>query len=503
MQPQHLELWQKLEALDLDGDASLSFSKRLARDNGWTHGFALRVVGEYKKFLFLAATCGHPVTPSDEVDQAWHLHLVYTRSYWDELCGEILGFPLHHGPTKGGRSEGAKFENWYEKTRASYCAAFGEEAPRDVWPDAAIRFGEATSFRRVNLKRVWVVRKPFAGAIILPSFVRSFANRKSAFKLAPLLLLLVLAGCTAPTTFNPLDFNGAQFLILFWSLCAVLLPVSLKVRARLAGPHDDQFPPTPSPSAVARLADAGAGVSVSNGIGAVHSALAALAHADQVRFDGDHVFQVGSAPPTKAWERSVWSAIGPGGSSLSALRQKMLDPNNEALQQLDATLERDGLLLSRARRKWLNAIPLWTALCLGAFGWVKVFVGWSRDKPVGILCLSLLVVGYVTLIIWADSAWATGRGQRLLNKLRQTTARGAQNQVTVKPQTVALAVALWGVSELSAFGMSDAQRFLAPPPPPATSSGGDGGSGGGDGGSGDGGGGCGGGGCGGCGGCGG
>jgi len=48
-------LWQKLEALDLDGDAALSFSKRLARDNGWTHPFALRVVDEYKKFLFLAA----------------------------------------------------------------------------------------------------------------------------------------------------------------------------------------------------------------------------------------------------------------------------------------------------------------------------------------------------------------------------------------------------------------------------------------------------------------
>ena len=92
------ELWAKLEALDLDGGAALTVSKRLARDNGWTSAFAQRVVLEYKRFVYLAATCGHPVTPSDEVDQAWHLHLVYTRSYCDELCGQVLGFALHHGP---------------------------------------------------------------------------------------------------------------------------------------------------------------------------------------------------------------------------------------------------------------------------------------------------------------------------------------------------------------------------------------------------------------------
>ncbi|MEK6230809.1 MAG: hypothetical protein N2A42_03075 [Luteolibacter sp.] len=33
---------------------------------------------EYKRFVALAMLAGHPVTPSEEVDQAWHLHLVYT-----------------------------------------------------------------------------------------------------------------------------------------------------------------------------------------------------------------------------------------------------------------------------------------------------------------------------------------------------------------------------------------------------------------------------------------
>src|SRR4051794_29247128 len=69
------------------------FSARLAREQGWTRAQAERVVREYLRFVYLAATAGHPVTPSKMVDEAWHLHLTYTRGYWDELCGRVLGMP--------------------------------------------------------------------------------------------------------------------------------------------------------------------------------------------------------------------------------------------------------------------------------------------------------------------------------------------------------------------------------------------------------------------------
>ena len=42
---------------------------------------------------------------SEQVDAAWHLHLTYTRSYWDRFCKETLGQPLHHDPTRGGPAE--------------------------------------------------------------------------------------------------------------------------------------------------------------------------------------------------------------------------------------------------------------------------------------------------------------------------------------------------------------------------------------------------------------
>ena len=206
------DLWARLEAFDLDATgATLPFSQRLARDNGWSPAFARRVVFEYKRFLFLAATCSHPVTPSDEVDQAWHLHLVYTRSYWDELCGKLLGFPLHHGPTKGGALEGHKFQDWYARTLASYQAAFGTLPPADVWPPAAQRFGDAPFFRRVNLRRHW----------LLPKLCWPFGRpgRREALGLLAALLLL---GCTTRTPLNPFNWYGTEFLGLFAGLCVGL-----------------------------------------------------------------------------------------------------------------------------------------------------------------------------------------------------------------------------------------------------------------------------------------
>lgn len=153
------KLRERLWQLQLDrDDSSLPFSRRLARDNGWSHAFALRAIEEYRRFVFLAAVAGHPVTPSDEVDQVWHLHLCYTRSYWDEMCGEVLGMPLHHGPTRGGQAERAKFDDWYARTLQSYERYFGEEPPRELWPTAAERFAPR-QWRRVDIGDAWLVSR--------------------------------------------------------------------------------------------------------------------------------------------------------------------------------------------------------------------------------------------------------------------------------------------------------------------------------------------------------
>jgi hypothetical protein len=131
-------------------DAALDFAARLARENGWTAAHADRVIDEYRRFCFLAATGSAPVTPSDAVDQAWHLHLTYSRDYWEIFCPKVLGRALHHGPTEGGAAEHDRYYRQYAETLARYEAVFGAPPPADIWPDAARRLTRDPRARRVD-----------------------------------------------------------------------------------------------------------------------------------------------------------------------------------------------------------------------------------------------------------------------------------------------------------------------------------------------------------------
>jgi hypothetical protein len=105
-------------------------------------------------------TTGHSVTPSDAVDQAWHLHLLYTRNYWEDFCGGVLKCPFHHGPTRGGTDESVRYFTWYETTLVSYRRIFGVQPPADIWPASETRFSTARAFRRVDTASFWLVPKP-------------------------------------------------------------------------------------------------------------------------------------------------------------------------------------------------------------------------------------------------------------------------------------------------------------------------------------------------------
>ena len=159
--PSQEPLWQRIEAYEFDEPGTaLTFAMRLARENGWSAAFAGRVVTEYRRFCYLAVTAGHPVTPSDAVDQAWHLHLSYSESYWDTFCAEVLGQPLHHGPTRGGDAEQAKYRGWYRDTLAAYERVSGEAPPADIWPDPVRRFIGVEAMRRINTADKMILPKP-------------------------------------------------------------------------------------------------------------------------------------------------------------------------------------------------------------------------------------------------------------------------------------------------------------------------------------------------------
>ena len=482
-------LWQRIEAFALDEPtAAFPFSHRLARDNGWSREQAQRVVAEYKRFVLLAMIAGHPVTPSDQVDQAWHLHLTYTRSYWEDFCGKLLPRPLHHEPTRGGSREGRKFDDWYGRTLASYRRCFGSEPPADIWPPAAIRFGEDVQFVRVNRRRHWIIPRP----------ARLLAALRPLSRTLP---LLALAGCgtAALGGTNPFDFRGPQFLAFFGLLTVGVGLLAEGLRRSLArgGPEEPAGLPAYE---LAMLAGGNPRT--------VTTALAALLNREEVAIsattDGPQLVRTNKEPAAEVHplERAVWEQLRREGSlTVPNLTGAM----TETLVPLRRSLEQRGLLLTPAQAAKVRWWPMLVALTVPAVGLVKIFVGLQRDRPVGFLALATVVTLVLGLIRFSRQPTLSRAGGRCLRRSRQEQAALKANAGYLRqahsPLEVALplSVALFGTAVLASGHLSPLDDAIRRSRASATDSGsggcgtsGDGGGGGDSG--------CGGGGCGGCGG---
>jgi hypothetical protein len=229
MKPKQAALWERIEGFDIDGDPApaLRFADRLARENSWSGPFAGRAVREYKRFVFLTRTAGRPVCPSEQVDQVWHLHLTYTRSYWERFCREVLRSPLHHEPTRGGPAEGRKHWARYVDTLQAYREAFGEDPPSDLWPPPEQRFGDDLAVAKVNRKDYWLVRKPQLG--------------RPAIAAAVVAAIACAIGCAG----NPFDLKGVGFLPVFFAAWGVAFGIGLGVRWANRGPSLNPEDPVP------------------------------------------------------------------------------------------------------------------------------------------------------------------------------------------------------------------------------------------------------------------
>lgn len=126
------ELWARLQAHAFDGPGSAPFSVKLARAEGWTPAYTARVIEEYRRFLYLTQISPRQVTPSQIVDAAWHMHLTFTRDYWEVLCPKVIGKPVHHQPCAG-EEEMPRYRDQFAATKALYEAEFGAEPPVDIW----------------------------------------------------------------------------------------------------------------------------------------------------------------------------------------------------------------------------------------------------------------------------------------------------------------------------------------------------------------------------------
>ena len=138
--PERADLWRRIEQHDFEPDTPLPFTRRLARDHGWSLESARAAVQAYRRFCFLAVVSPTPVTPSEVVDEVWHQHLTYSRDYWLVWCPERLQMSLHHDPTPGGAEAQRTYRRQYAQTLRLHERYFGPPSP-ELWPATHVRFG--------------------------------------------------------------------------------------------------------------------------------------------------------------------------------------------------------------------------------------------------------------------------------------------------------------------------------------------------------------------------
>jgi hypothetical protein len=132
---EHRSLWSAVQQFPLnDPNAAITFQRKLSAKQNWSPSYTEQVIEEYRKFIFLCCISPNGASPSQAVDEAWHLHLTYTQSYWIDLCKNTLNKDIHHHPSRGGDDEDHKHRDWYAETLTLYQSVFGSPPPIEIWP---------------------------------------------------------------------------------------------------------------------------------------------------------------------------------------------------------------------------------------------------------------------------------------------------------------------------------------------------------------------------------
>lgn len=169
-------LWDTLAALPLDRlaeedtGARNGFTLQLMKEEGWNYTYSVRVVAEYRRFLYLAAL--GEASPPPDVDAAWHLHLTYTRAYRTGLCERTLGRVLDHNPATD-PADTLRYKAVYAETRSRYRDEFGCEPPADIWPDPAAPARGTHPLAESATRVTMIVAVGMAALWLAPGLVRA------------------------------------------------------------------------------------------------------------------------------------------------------------------------------------------------------------------------------------------------------------------------------------------------------------------------------------------
>jgi uncharacterized protein (TIGR04222 family) len=399
----------------------------------------------------------------------------------------VLGKPLHHNPTRGGPSELARHIEQYERTLVTYAECFGHAPPADIWQPADVRFATDSQQMRVNRKHVWLVPKP--------RWPRQFVGSPS----------LVAGAVSAPFLVgvaNPFNLTGPNFLIFYGMVCAAAVLAAYALRQLLRDNTPTRDEPKLNAYDIACLAGGVPGV--------LRACLASLI------VNGRLKPVVGEKLPTFRAKDSLAAVhhdierimLGEAAHENGATVAALLDRSRNAGSEVESALQGQGLMETRESIAAARWAPILLLSAVFLIGFVKVFVGVERDKPVVFLIVMVVALGILMALYFWRVPLRTRRGEELLRKLKNEhsllrsidlTTYDSVAGVHHLPGELLLAAGLFGLTSLHHPDIVTLNKSLKPLSASGSSTSGCGAATG-CGGGGGGGGGCGGGGCGGCGG---
>jgi uncharacterized protein (TIGR04222 family) len=292
---------------------------------------------------------------------------------------------------------------------------------------------------------------------------------------------------------NPFDLRGPDFLVLYAELFVVVFLAAGILRWALRGPAG-------TPPMGIRSLNAYETALLSGGDrAAVKTALAGLVHRGLVKADTVKRLLVPSGQPEgklPVQEQELFEQISATNGVGVDAATSQTETNSMTIMR--ERLETLGLLLTAAQAAWVRWVPLFLALSVPAFGVIKIFIGISRGRPVGILVVFCFVSVIGALALFGRRPLRTRSGDKALSSIwhdNSALRSAAREPDRLASSDVCLAVAIFGLGTVAVGGLADLDSALRPVV--AHKSGWLGSCGGGCGGGGCGGG-CGGGGCGGC-----
>lgn len=118
-----LDIFEAVKGFESDG-----YSEQYVKNFNLSRADAKAHLVEVLKYLSLVASGQTGLTPSEQLDEAWHALLIQTRDY-QELCG-LLGKFVHH------TTKEAPQVRQYKRCLSAYREWFGE--PHPIWEMANI-----------------------------------------------------------------------------------------------------------------------------------------------------------------------------------------------------------------------------------------------------------------------------------------------------------------------------------------------------------------------------